>query len=234
MALRSLHCLPISLGVLFSLLALTNCGSSGSAFSYQNITLSVTPQITSVPVNGTVTFSSTTTNAPNTPIWTLYSFAYANLGSPTNYTGPTYVYTAPAAPPVYSSPGTYVNGTVTLQAVVFGGNFTGITSTQTFVITAPSVTTAITPSTATVPLSGTTLLNAYAVGNINNAVTLQVNGVAGGSTSTGTIVHTPTAFPGIYLYTAPATMPMSGNTVTITVISQADPTKTASSTITLQ
>ena len=49
-----------------------------------------------------------------------------------------------------------------------------------------------------------------------------------------TIAHTAAQLPGIYLYTAPATMPMSGNTVTITVISQADPSKTASSTITLQ
>ena len=56
---------------------------------------------------------------------------------------------------------------------------------QTFVITAPSVTAAITPLTATVPLNGTTQFIAYAVGNINNAITVQVNGVAGGSTSTG-------------------------------------------------
>jgi hypothetical protein len=61
-----------------------------------------------------------------------------------------------------------------------------------------------------------------------------VNGVTGGSTSTGTIVLTAILGPGAYLYTAPATMPMSGNTVTVTVISQADPTKTASSVITLQ
>ena len=39
--------------------------------------------------------------------------------------------------------------------------------------------------------------------------------------------------PGVYLYTAPSPIPMTRNTVTHTAISQADPTKTASSTITL-
>jgi hypothetical protein len=37
----------------------------------------------------------------------------------------------------------------------------------------------------------------------------------------------------VYLYTAPAAMPMTGNTVTITVISQADPTKTQTAIVTL-
>ncbi len=95
-----------------------------------------------------------------------------------------------------------------------------------FVITAPSITVGLSPATANVALGSAQQFFGYAVGNINNALTWYVNGFAGGSTTTGTINTAGT-------YVAPANMPMSGNTVTITVISQADPTKTASSVISL-
>jgi hypothetical protein len=73
----------------------------------------------------------------------------------------------------------------------------------------------------------------YAVGNLNKALNWQVNGVTGGSTATGTIGPAVNQPPDVYLYTAPSATPMTGNTVTLTIISEADPTKTASSTITL-
>jgi hypothetical protein len=221
---------------LASIVFLTACGSaSGPLFGNPNITISVAPQIASVRVNGAVTFTNTVTNTSSTPAWTLmdpYVGSTSNPGSLSTNSGPTTVYTAPATPPIYSPNAYYANGTVTLQASVISSFTSAAIATQTFVITAPSVTTGITPLTATVPLKGSADFTAYAVGNINNAITVQVNGVTGGSTSTGTIVLT--AAPGLYLYTAPATMPMSGSTVTLTVISQADPTKTASSVITLQ
>jgi hypothetical protein len=52
-----------------------------------------------------------------------------------------------------------------------------------------------------------------------------VNGVTGGSAATGTITNAVTAFYEGGLYTAPTVMPMTGDTVTITMISQADPPK---------
>ena len=58
----------------------------------------------------------------------------------------------------------------------------------------------------------------------NTAVTWQVNGIAGGNSTVGTISSSG-------LYTAPATVPGAG-TVTVTAISVADPTKSASVTIT--
>ena len=222
---------------LASVLFLTACGSSGSGFSYQNVTVTMTPLIFSIPVNGTVTFTSTTTNAPNDPEWTLLGgFGTASLGSLSGACGSTCVYTAPASPPIYpaSLSSSEASGTVTLWACSPGGGLFGVCSVQTFTITAPTVTTGIIPLTAAVPLSGTAQFTAYAVGNINNAITVQVNGVTGGSTSTGTIVPTAILGPGAYLYTAPANMPMTGSTVTITVISQADPTKTQTAVVTLQ
>jgi hypothetical protein len=103
------------------------------------------------------------------------------------------------------------------------------------VISAPSVATGfLTSNFDTVALGKTLGVWAYAVGSTNNAITMQVNGTTGGSATFGTITPLPQApSNGEYVYTAPATMPMTGNTVTITVISQADPTKSSSMTITL-
>jgi uncharacterized protein (DUF1800 family) len=70
---------------------------------------------------------------------------------------------------------------------------------------------------------GSTTQFAAAVSNSSNqAVTWQVNGVTGGSASTGTITATG-------LYTPPAAIP-SPNTVTITAVSQASSSATASLT----
>jgi len=92
--------------------------------------------------------------------------------------------------------------------------------------TAPSVTAEISPTTASVPLNGTLQFSGYAVGSVDNAVVWQVNGVAGGSTTAGTITTTG-------LYIAPATLPMTGNSVTILLVSHADPTKSASAVVSL-
>jgi hypothetical protein len=104
-----------------------------------------------------------------------------------------------------------------------------------FAITAPSITTGFfTNPNSTVALGKTLGVWAYAVGSTNNAITMQVNGTTGGSTTYGTITPLPNAVSnGEYVYTAPATMPMAGDTVTVTVISQADPTKSSSMTLTL-
>jgi hypothetical protein len=92
----------------------------------------------------------------------------------------------------------------------------------------------LSPLTTTVALGGTEQFLGYAVGNVSTALTWQVNGVTGGSAATGTISNTVTADYEGGLYTAPTVMPMTGDTVTITMISQADPTKTMTATVTLQ
>ena len=68
-------------------------------------------------------------------------------------------------------------GTVTVQATVFGDDFNGFSATDTFVITAPSVTAGITPQTATVPLNSTLQLHVLRRG-VNNAVGLDESAVA--------------------------------------------------------
>ena len=43
--------------------ALTNCGGNSGPYSYQHVTISVSPHITSIPVNTSITFTANVTNA---------------------------------------------------------------------------------------------------------------------------------------------------------------------------
>lgn len=222
-----------------TVLALTStlgCGGplGTGTFATPTYTLSVSPQATSVPVGSKVTFTATTSAPPNQLLWGLVgtngtsTIPPTDAGSPSVQTGGTaFVYTAPAVPPVYGT-NAETAGTVRLSTIA------GATMVeQTFVITAPAITTGFyAPASTSVALGATLGINAYAIGDVNNALTLQVNGVTGGSTSVGTIAHSG-IFYGQYLYTAPAAMPMTGSAITLTVISQADPSKSSTLTLTL-
>lgn len=210
---------------------LTACGGGGGhAGSPPADTLSVSPQPASIPVNGTVTFTATTNGPANELSWVIVGTGdtTVNLGSPISMQGATYTYTAPPAPPIYQAPLTPA-GSVALRVSE------GATMVQfNIAITAPSIITGFfPPSSNTVVLGQTLGFGAYAVGSTSNAITMQVNGVTGGSTTYGTIAPVNSGIPGEYAYTAPAAMPASGDTVTVTVISQADPTKSSSMAITL-
>jgi hypothetical protein len=207
---------------------LMSCGGGGSGtttLTFPNYTLTVSPQPASVAAGGTVTFTATT-NSP-TITWGLVNIAGTatipptNAGSPTSQSsGTTFVYTAPITPPIY---GTNIQtaGTVDVRALA------GLTDVDTtFTITAPTITTGFYPPVSTsVALGSTLIVNAYAVGAVNNAITLQANGTTGGSSSVGTILAPAGALYGEYIYTAPATMPVTGSAITLTAISQADPTQ---------
>ena len=111
-------------------------------------------------------------------------------------------------------------GAGVLQTVGCGGGL----SVAPVMITAPTpVSITISPSSAAVGTGGTQSFTAAVQNTSNTAVNWQVNGVAGGSTTTGTISNSG-------LYTAPATVP-SPATVTVTAVSQADATKSASAQV---
>jgi hypothetical protein len=139
-------------------------------------------------------------------------------------------YTAPATPPVYSQIGV-AQGKVNLLANATNnvGCFAASAATTSFVITAPTVTVGLTPATASVALGATMVFEGYAVGSLNNGLTWQINGMVNGSPTYGTLA----AVNAEEVYTAPATMPVSGPNVTITMTSLADPTKTATAVVTL-
>jgi hypothetical protein len=88
----------------------------------------------------------------------------------------------------------------------------------------PGVT--VSPATASVPAGATQQFTANVVGVSNTAVTWQVEGVAGGNATTGTISTTG-------LYTAP-TVPPPGGSVTVTAVLQADPELFGSALVAVQ
>jgi len=95
-------------------------------------------------------------------------------------------------------------------------------------ITVPSpVTVSVSPTTGSLQAgSGTTQSFSATVGyTLNTQVTWQVNTVAGGNATVGTISNAG-------LYTAPGTVP-SPATVTVTAVSVADSTRSASATVTI-
>src|SRR4029077_19848621 len=89
----------------------------------------------------------------------------------------------------------------------------------------PAVTISISPTAASVVTTKTQPFTATVTNATNTAVTWQVNGVTGGDSAHGTISASG-------LYTAPSAVPNPA-TVTVSAISQADPTKSASATMTI-
>src|SRR5438309_1132899 len=83
-----------------------------------------------------------------------------------------------------------------------------------------SVSVTISPTAATVAVGGTQPFTAMVQNTSNTAVTWQVNGMTGGNATVGTISSSG-------LYTAPGVVPNPA-TVTVTAVSQADATKSAS------
>ena len=83
----------------------------------------------------------------------------------------------------------------------------------------------ISPVSATVGAGGTQQFTATVQNTSNTAVTWQVSGVTGGNATVGTISSSG-------LYTAPAVVPNPA-IVTVTAVSQADPTKSASAQVTI-
>jgi len=89
----------------------------------------------------------------------------------------------------------------------------------------PPSTVSISPTSPAMGIGSNLQSSATISGQSSTAVNWQVNGVAGGNSSVGTIDTT-----GFYI--APASMPSTGS-VTITAVSQADSTQTANDAVTL-
>jgi hypothetical protein len=186
-------------------------------------TVIVTPSPTTIPVNSTVTFTANSKHVD----WTLIGAAYADLGTPQGQIGgSTFVYTAPATPPVYFR-NDLPAGLVILQTQ----EGYGVALTR-FTITAPSITVGVSPQTADVALGSALTIYGYAVGDANTQISAQVNGVTGGSAATGTIALAGSNY-GTFVYTAPTATPITGSNINITIVSQADPTKTKTAVVTL-
>src|SRR6266478_1446648 len=88
------------------------------------------------------------------------------------------------------------------------------------------ITVSVSPASVNLTPGQTQQFTATVTGTTNMAVNWQVNGVAGGNATVGTITTGG-------LYTAPSTVPNPA-TVTVTAVSQADTTKSGPASVTIQ
>lgn len=127
------------------------------------------------------------------------------------------LYTAPAAVP---SPATVtIHATSTAVPAAIGSAIVTIVNPP------PPITITISPTSASVAVGRTRQFKATVLNTTNTAVAWKVNGVTGGNSISGTISTSG-------LYKAPATIP-SPSTVTVTAVSAADSTKSASAKVTI-
>lgn len=185
----------------------------------QSVTIS--PPSASVPVANSFQFSATTSGLPNVTCitfpcyqvrWSVNGVAGGN--STVGTVGGDGLYTAPSAIP---NP-----ATVTVTATSLSTPTKSASAAVT--ITASLVQVSISPATLSADLGGIYGFSATVTGAANTGVTWSVNGIVGGNSTVGTITLIGTYF-------APSIRP-AGGTVTITAKSVADPTKSATATVT--
>jgi serine protease len=191
-----------------------NANSGKCAAAVLPVAVTVTPATKSVQVgNGTQTFTAVVTNTSNTAVtWSVNGVAGGN--ATVGMISAAGLYTAPAAVPTPA--------TVTVTATS-AADTTKSASAQ-VTITAP-ITVSITPTMASVQTGMTQTFSAVVTGSSNTTVNWSVNGVAGGDVTVGMISTSG-------VYTAPMTVPTPAM-VTVTAVSAADSTKSASAQTTV-
>ena len=179
------------------------------------VTVTVSPSPATVAANGTQQFTATVTGTSNTAVtWDVNNITGGN--STVGTISSSGLYTAPANVPNPS--------TVTVTAVS-QADTTKSGSAQVTIVSSTTVAVNVSPSSATVAVGGTQQFTATVTGTSNTAVTWEVNNIIGGNSNVGTISSSG-------LYTAPTNVP-NPSTVTVTAVSQADPTKSSSAQVTI-
>ncbi|HTZ45974.1 MAG TPA: hypothetical protein VMH20_00175 [Verrucomicrobiae bacterium] len=178
-----------------------------------SVTINIVPTIATLPTGGTQQFAAIVEGTSNTSV--TYQVNGVTGGNATVGTITTLgSYQAPSAIPSLA--------TVTVTAVAAANGTTVASSAVTIVSGSSTETVTITTSpTVAVVYTGTTqTFTANVTDSTNAAVTWQVNGIAGGNSSVGTI-----SSPGVYL--APGSVP-SPATVVINAVLQANPSVSGS------
>ncbi len=192
--------------------------NSGQALQ-SSVSVSVSPVNASVPVNATKQFSAVVNgNADQSVTWDVNGAAGGNgtVGFIDSIGG---LYTAPLALP---SPATVtVHATSNAVPAAKGSASVNVTNPP----PPPVVSITISPTTASVRITTTRQFTATVTNTTNTAVTWKVKGITGGNSTVGTISASG-------LYRAPNSVPLL-NKVTVTVVSVADPTKSANATVTV-
>ncbi|MFZ0820338.1 MAG: hypothetical protein WAM91_09735 [Candidatus Acidiferrales bacterium] len=197
------------------------------------ITVAASPLTANVPLGATQGFLAQVTGSADTSVtWDVNGILGGNstFGSVTNIPGTnTTTYTAPAAVP---SP-----ATVTVRATSHAN--TSVSNTASVTITSLA-SISLSPISATLAVNHRQMFTAGVSGNANTNVTWLVSGIAGGNASVGQIcvvasnpcVVVTTASAGSVEYLAPSSVP-TPNPVTLSAVSAANPSQTASVQITV-
>jgi hypothetical protein len=189
----------------------------------QSITVSVVPTQISVQIGKSVQFGATVTGAPtNSVTWQVNNIPGGNNTVGTIST--TGLYLAPSAVP---NPALLtVSAVSTLDPTKAG------TAALTITGTPPVVSVSLTAANTQLEIGQTTQLTATVTNGSTSDVTWEVNGVADGNSTYGTIVGDSGTGNDIVSYQAPQTIP-SNPVVQVTAISKADSSKSASVNITI-
>jgi serine protease len=191
----------------------TNATVTSCSTSTASIMVAVCPATVKVDTGTTQSFAATVANTADESVtWEVNGIAGGNTTKGTISSNGTY--TAPATVP---SP-----ATVTVTAVYSSDS--SVSGSAPVTIVSP-ITITISPATASVQTGTTQTFNTAVANTSNTAVTWQVNGTAGGSSTTGTITTAG-------VYAAPASVPATP-TVTITAVSAADSSVSATASATI-
>jgi hypothetical protein len=199
---------------IFTMSVIGGCGYAGTP-PKPSVGVSMQPTSALVALGATQQFQATVTGSTDTTVeWEVNGVANGNAVSGT--VSAAGLYTAPVVMPSSASvtvtaisqvnPSDHASAVVTLQGA--------------------TVSVTVQPTSALVTLGATQQFQAMVSGSTDSAVTWEVNGVANGDAISGTV-------SGTGLYTAPAAMPNPAS-VTVTAISQANPSDQASAIVTLQ
>jgi hypothetical protein len=187
--------------------------------SVPGVTVTVAPATATVQTGGSQALAATVTNATNTSVtWQVNGVAGGNGSVGTISSSG--VYTAPSAVP---SP-----AAVTVTAVSVADPAQSGAALLTIAAPPPApapVSVAVAPGTASLQTGTSQNFTATVTNTTNTTVSWQVNGVAGGNSTVGTISSAGA-------YTAPSAVP-SPATVTVTAVSAADPTKSGAALATI-
>lgn len=179
------------------------------------VSVSVKPSTAHVNPNSSLGFTATVSGTSNQAVtWSLSGAGCA--GSACGQINSSGNYTAPATIPFPN--------TVTVTATSVANPSSSGTATV-YVGTGSPVKVTTSPATANVPVNQSKQFTATVTGSSNTAVNWSVSGIGCAGPSCGTVSNSG-------LYTAPATAPAPAN-VNVTATAQADPTRSASSVVTI-